>query len=53
MQSTIDVPGQVTFQWEVTIPFPDPSTVVFLSVNLAIAVIVGAFVIGTNNYADD
>jgi len=32
---------------------PDPSTIVFLSVNLAIAVIAGVFILGTGNYTDD
>jgi hypothetical protein len=53
VKSTVEVPGQVTFQWEVTVPIPDPSTIVFLSVNLAIAVIAGAFILGADNYTDD
>ena len=53
MRPTVEVPGQVTFQWEVTIQIPDVSTIVFLSVNLAIAVIAGAFILGTDHYTND
>jgi len=53
VRPTVEVPGRVTFQWEVTIPVPDVSTVVFLSVNLAIAVIAGAFILGTDHYTND
>jgi hypothetical protein len=53
VKSTVEMPGQVTFQWEVTFPVPDPSTVVFLLVNLAIAIIAGALVLGTDCHADD